>query len=285
MLTALASLPTTFQSSRINFTPIRRGVGVFEGRGGTIGWLVRSDALVVVDSQFPQSAAECLDGLSERSSRSIDLLINSHHHGDHTAGNPVLGEHATHILAHSNVPDLQRRAYGDSGRVQKYADVTYEEVWEQDLGDETIRLAYYGPAHTAGDSVIHFQKADVVHMGDLVFNYRPVYIDLVAGSDTRNWMAVLERSYDEFTDHTTFIFGHGNPSKGIIGTRDDLLVARDYLGAVRKTVADGIRDGKTVDEIAESGLEGFDSHKMNGSSAGIATNLKTVHEEVTRTVE
>ena len=66
---------------------------------------------------------------------------------------------------------------------QKFADVTFEEEWEQSIGDETIRLRHFGPAHTAGDSIIHFEKADVVHMGDLVFNYRHAYIDLAAGQN------------------------------------------------------------------------------------------------------
>ena len=270
-----------------NFTPIRRGVGIFESRGGTIGWLIRPDALVVVDSQFPDTAEQCLVGLKERSDRPLDLLINSHHHGDHTAGNAVLGADAKHILAHANVPDLQRRAAerNDSVDAQKFADVTFEEVWEESVGDENIRLTYFGPAHTAGDSIIHFQEADVVHMGDLVFNHRHAYIDLAAGAETRNWIAVLERAYEMFTDNTIFIYGHGNPTHGILGTREDLLVAADYFSALRQTVSNGIRDGKTADEVAAEGLDGFDSFKVNGSADGIAGNLKTVYGEVTEVVE
>jgi len=288
---ALAALPLPIRAvahnRSLNFTPIRRGVGIFEGRGGTIGWLIRDDALVVVDSQFPESAGVCLNGLAERSSRSIDLLINSHHHGDHTAGNPVLGADANHILAHANVPVLQRRSAESRGNMdqQKFADVTYEETWEQTIGDEVVRLQYLGPAHTGGDSIIHFQNADVVHMGDLVFNHRHAYIDLAAGSETLNWMSVLQRTYLDHTDDTVFIFGHANPVNGVLGTRDDLLIKRDYLGALRDAVANGIRDGKTADEIAADGLQGFDGHKIDGSSSGIAGNLKTVYEEVTRTVE
>jgi cyclase len=125
----------------------------------------------------------------------------------------------------------------------------------------------------------------VVHMGDLVFNHRPAYIDLAAGASTRNWISILERAYKEFTDDTVFIYGHGNPTHGILGTRDDLLASADYFTALRKAVSDGIRDGKTTDEIAAKGLEGFDSFKVNGSADGIAGNLKTVFEEVTQTVE
>ncbi|MDA1028446.1 MAG: MBL fold metallo-hydrolase [Bacteroidetes bacterium] len=292
MLAMISSLPTPlrglgagFQPN--NFTPIRRGVGIYESRGGTIGWLVRPEALVVVDSQYPESAITCREGLREKSGRSLDFLINTHHHGDHTAGNAVLGADATHILAHANVPTLQKRAAERNNTLdaQKYADVTFEEVWEESVGDENIRLSYFGPGHTSGDSIIHFQEADVVHMGDLVFNHSHAFIDLASGADTRNWIALLERAYKEFSDDTIFIFGHGNPTYGILGTREDLLATADYFTALRQTVSDGIRDGKTSDEIAEGGLDGFDSFKVNGSGTGIANNLKTVYEEVTRTVE
>ena len=292
LIAAAASIPSSlrsFGSTPIarNFTPIRRGVGIFEARGGTIGWLVRPEALIAIDSQFPDSAAECAKGLKQKSSRQMDLLINTHHHGDHTGGNAVLGANAVHILAHANVPVLQRRAAerNDSLESQKFADVTYEEIWEESVGDESIRLTYLGPAHTSGDSIIHFQEADVVHMGDLVFNRRHAFIDLASGAETINWIAVLERAHDMFTDDTIFIYGHGNPTHGILGTREDLLVKADYLSALRDAVSNGIRDGKTADEIAAEGLDGFDSFKMNGSPDGIAGNLKTVYQEVTEAVE
>src|SRR5215213_6195771 len=69
------------------FKPIRREVGYFTARGGTIGWCVNKDALVAVDTQFPDTAKLFLSGLPGRSGRRLDLLVNSHHHGDHTGGN------------------------------------------------------------------------------------------------------------------------------------------------------------------------------------------------------
>ena len=82
------------------FTPLRRNVGIFHQRGGTIGWLLNSDGLLVVDSQFADTAPNLLSGLKERSQRQIDVLINSHHHPDHTGGNGVLRPAAKQIVAH-----------------------------------------------------------------------------------------------------------------------------------------------------------------------------------------
>src|SRR4030042_538231 len=83
------------------FTPIRRGVGFFTARGGTIGYLINPSGVVVVDAQFPDTAALCLAGLNERSgSRPIDALVNTHHHGDHTSGNIAFKGVAKTVVAH-----------------------------------------------------------------------------------------------------------------------------------------------------------------------------------------
>src|SRR5262245_9195703 len=71
------------------FKSLRRDVGYFTARGGTIGWLVNKDALVAVDTQFFDTAPLFLKDLPGRSGRKLDVVVNTHHHGDHTGGNGV----------------------------------------------------------------------------------------------------------------------------------------------------------------------------------------------------
>src|SRR5215211_3465939 len=72
------------------FTPLRRNVGTFTMRGGTVGWLASARGVAVVDTQFPAEARALLEGLQSRSrNRGVDVLINTHHHADHTGGNGV----------------------------------------------------------------------------------------------------------------------------------------------------------------------------------------------------
>src|SRR5262245_19787767 len=92
------------------FASLRRNVGTFTARGGTMGWLVGPDAVVVIDSQFADTSKMFLDGFKPMiGGRKIDLLINTHHHPDHTGGNKVLQPSVTKIVAQENAPGVQRK--------------------------------------------------------------------------------------------------------------------------------------------------------------------------------
>src|SRR5262245_8566602 len=80
------------------FEELRRGVGIFVGNGGTIGYLVNGDGAIAVDSQFMNTAEICVAGLKQRAPKGIDLLINTHHHGDHTGGNKAFKPSVRHIV-------------------------------------------------------------------------------------------------------------------------------------------------------------------------------------------
>ncbi len=265
------------------FTPIRRNVGIFQGRGGTIGWLADSNAVVAIDSQFPGSARDFISGVKYYSEQNIDTLINTHHHGDHTAGNPAFRGIVKQIVAHENVPGLQKAAANAQGNgdEQVYPDVTYENEWSLDTGDEMIRLNYYGPAHTGGDSVITFEKANVIHMGDLVFNRWYPFIDRNGGASVQNWVTVLEKTVENSDNDTRFIFGHGNSEFGVTGTKQDVLVMRDFLQKLLDEVQSGLDAGKSKEEITNvESFPEFPNHISPGARLSLQTNLATTYDEL-----
>lgn len=265
------------------FRPLRRNVGVFTGRGGTIGWLSNGDGLAVVDTQFPDTAAACLAGLPERGERLIDVVINSHHHGDHTSGNPVFKPAARMIVAQANVPKLQMAAAERAGTVERqvFADTTFAEAWRKDIGDETVTAQYFGPAHTSGDIVVHFEKANVVHVGDLMFNRLYPVIDRPAGASIRHWITVLEEVAKTFGQEAMYVFGHGSAKFGVTGGTADLKVFRDYLSGLLAHVEREIAAGKSKSEIvALENLPGFeDFHAPLPNRLG--SNLGVAYDELT----
>jgi cyclase len=267
------------------FTALRRDVGIFTGRGGTIGWLASKDGLLVIDTQFPDTAATCLAGLPGSQGRKLDVVINTHHHADHTSGNPVFKPSTKTIVAHVNVPKLQFAAAETAGTLDKqvYADATFPDIWRRELGDEIITAEYHGAGHTSGDVTVMFEKANVVHMGDLMFNRLYPFLDRPAGASMRHWVVVLEDIAKNYPADAIYIFGHGNPKFGVTGKRGDLLILRDYFSAVLDYTQKKIKAGEPREKIvALENFPGFDDfHVPPGPGNRLPANLGVAYDELT----
>src|SRR5690606_27637230 len=192
------------------FTPIRRGIGYFTMRGGTIGYLVNGDGVGVVDTQIPEPTRALQEGQ------------NTHSGG------------RQHVVAHEKAAEHLRQppGGGEAPGDQLFPDTTFTESWSADVGDERVRARYYGRAHTSGDAVITFERANVAHMGDLMFHQRHPVVDRAAGATIRNWMTVLERTVQAHDGDTVYIFGHANTGLPVIGGRAELERFRDYFEAL-----------------------------------------------------
>jgi len=282
---APASAPVAPPLPVTEFRPLRRGVGLFTGRGGTIGWLANRDALAAVDTQFPETAAIFLRDLPGRGDRPFDVVVNTHHHGDHTGGNPTLRPTAKAIVAHANVPDLLRvRAAADKRELNPAVvpDTTFTDTWRLALGDEVVSAKYHGPAHTRGDIIVVFEQANVVHMGDLMFNRMYPVIDRPGGASIRGWVTLLEQAATAYPRDAIYVFGHGSAKAGIMGGPADLLVFRDYLSGLLAHVEAEIKAGKSREEILTlENLPGFpDFHVPAGPGNRLPMNLGVAYDEI-----
>lgn len=231
--------------------PLRHNVGCYTERGGTIGWLLTPDNLVVVDTQFPEQAKHLLTTLRETNQKPVDLLINTHHHGDHTSGNIAFKGIAQTHVAHQNSHDNQERVATERGKLdeQLLPSTTFTDTWSQQVGNEIITLRYFGPAHTNGDALVHFENANIVHMGDLVFNRRFPYIDKSAGAHIGNWVSVLRKAQKTFEKDTQYIFGHAGEGHPVTGTSADLKAMENYLRRLLKFMKKARRKGQTLEQL------------------------------------
>lgn len=256
------------------FTPVRGNFGLFTQRGGTIGWLVNKDGVLVVDSQFADTAPNLLTGLKERTPRQIDVLVNSHHHPDHTGGNTVLKAAAKKIVAHERAKENQRVAAERAKAQVTLADETFKDTWSVTIGDETIRARHWGPAHTGGDIAIHFEKANIVHLGDLLNNRGYPNVDAPSGASVHGWITVLEKMAPAYPADALYIYGHAEAGYPFMGTRPDLLYQRDYFTAVVEMARRAQKDGKTKEDLAKvEVLPGFEHFGGTKSRLGLALGI------------
>ncbi|MDZ4806699.1 MAG: MBL fold metallo-hydrolase [Bacteroidota bacterium] len=262
-------------------------LGIFIERGGTIGFLLSKSGIVVVDSQFPEQSKHLMDELKKRilsagqpGEAVFQLLINTHHHGDHTAGNISFKGIVANVLAHENslINQIAAAQKNKSEDKQLYPDLTYNYTWGRNIDKEKIRMHYFGAAHTNGDSFVQFENANIVHCGDLVFNRRHPFVDRPGGANMKNWIDVLNIGINKFDSNTTYIFGHAGTGYEVTGKADDLRAFQDYLGNVLKFTEGEIKAGKTKEEVLKTTLiPGSEEWKTDG----ILRPLEAAYDELT----
>jgi len=263
------------------FTDIRRNVGFYMGRGGTMGYLIDKGAVVVVDSQFPDSAKACLDGLQERSkNHGVDLLINTHHHGDHTAGNIAFKGLVEHVIAHETSLANQKAVADKQNTIDKQLlpDQTFDKELKIKLLDEKIAGYYFGAGHTNGDAIYHFQDANIMHVGDLMFNKRHPFVDRTAGANMTQWIKDLDKVTKKADKDSIIIFGHSfNPGEET-GTTEDIKKFQDYIGKVLKFAEQEIKKGVSKEEfVKNTSIPGV----TEWTGQGIERPLTAAYEELT----
>ena len=245
-------IASIFQVPPYKITMLRDNIGIFSEKGGTILFYLSDEGIVVVDSEFPDQANHLIAELKKKNSNPFKFLINTHHHGDHTGGNIAFKGLAEHVVGHENCLANYKRVAAEqkSEDKQLFQDIIFKDTWKQKIGKEKIKAHYFGAGHTNGDALIHFQNANIVHIGDLMFNRVYPFIDRKAGASFQNWVKVLDKAQDTFNDQTIFVFGHGS-NNAVVGSKDDLKGMQNYINQLLKLVDDNIKAGKTKEEILQ----------------------------------
>jgi cyclase len=259
---------------------LRGDVGIFSEKGGTIAFFPSKDGYTVVDSQFADSAAHLIAELKKLNDHPFKFLINTHHHGDHTGGNIAFKDNVEHVVGHENCLANYKRVAEQAKTVEKqlFQDTVFgKKGWKHKVDKERIRAYYFGAAHTNGDAIIHFEHANIAHMGDLLFNQLPPYIDRGAGANIRSWIQVLQKTRNVFDNDTLFVFGHAADPEKVTGSKDDLVAFEDYLEKMLAFVDGAIKAGKSRDEIIKT----KDIPGVSWKNSGAERSLTAAYDELT----
>lgn len=262
------------------FKELRNGVGVFLEQGGTIAWLNSANGYVAVDSQFPASAAHVIEELKKLGDKPFKYLLNTHHHGDHTGGNIAFKGLVEHVVAHENSLVNQKLGAEKANNLaqQLLPDVTFGKGWKATVGKEKISAYYYGSGHTNGDVVYHFENANVVHVGDLVFNRRFPYIDQANGAHIGNWITALDKIYNQFDKDTIVVTGHSLDPEKVVGDKENVKAFKNYLESLLAFVSAEVKAGKTKEDILKATtIPGAPEWKGDG----ITRSLTAAYTELT----
>lgn len=233
---------------------INDNLHVLFGSGGNIGVSSGSDGVVLVDDKFSRNAEEILFHVEQIAGENSQLLfvINTHLHGDHTGSNPEMKDAGAMIMAHENVRTRMGTSYMNKqfGRMNEAKDeafwpvVTFTDEASLHFNGLTARAIHIPTAHTDGDSIIHFEGANAVHMGDNLFLGMFPFVDVDSGGSLQGMIAAHDAALALSDADTVIIPGHGP-----LTDRDGLTDARDNLQLIYDRVRVRFEADETLEQI------------------------------------
>ena len=258
ILALVAAVPAAGQRDwskvQIKTTRVTDSLYVIEGSGGNMGLATGEDATFLVDDQYAPLTPRIVEAIGRITSKPVRFVLNTHWHEDHTGGNENLGKAGALVVAHENV----RKRMGSE---------QFSEFWKRTtppsppaalplvtfsggtvtfhLNGEELRAIHMPNAHTDGDTIVHFVKADVIHTGDIVWMGLYPWIDVSAGGSVDGVIAACDRMLALGAEHTRFIPGHGPP----LASAADVRAYREMLAKVAERVRKLVASGRSRDEI------------------------------------
>jgi cyclase len=229
------------------------GVAVLFGAGGNIGLSYGADGNIVVDDQYAPMSERILAAIASVDPDPVRFVVNTHWHGDHTGGNEAMGSRGAVIVAHSNVRTRMSSEQFIAALNDKVPPspagalpvVTFEDGVTLHLNGDTLHVVHVADAHTDGDSLVHWQKANVLHMGDTFFHKVTFpFIDLSSGGSIDGLIAAVDKGLAWSNETTRIVPGHGP-----VASKAELAAYRAMLIDIRAKVAAGIRAKRTLAQI------------------------------------
>jgi len=255
LFVSCSAIAQNFDSIDIKTTKVAGPVYMLEGSGGNIGVLIGNDGVILIDDQFAPLSEKIKKAIAAISDKPIKFIINTHFHGDHSDGNKVFGGEGSIIVAQENVRKRLSKDYFFTTFKQEQKAMSYEglpkitfaESLTFNMNGETVQVIHIKNAHTDGDAAIYFKESNVLHTGDVFVRYGLPFIDDGGGGTIDGMISGAEQMLKMINDETKIIPGHGQ-----ISTKKDLQDYKNLLQTIRKRIADGIKAGKTVDQIISS---------------------------------
>ncbi len=239
----------------VEAVPVADGIHMLVGRGGNIGACAGDDGVLLIDDQYSELVPKLREAVAELGGREVRMVLNTHWHRDHTGGNEPLTRTGALIVAHDNVRTrMSARHFStffnsttEPSPREALPVVTFGGAVTFHLNGHTIRAEHVPTAHTDGDTIVYFEEANVVHMGDNFFNGMYPFIDGDSGGSVKGMVAAVNHVLARIDDETKVIPGHG-----ALSDRQGLAEFGAMLQTVEQRIRESIDAGRGLEEVVAS---------------------------------
>jgi len=244
-LTLASSVFAQQDFSSVEIIPhhVAGSVYYLEGRGGNIGLSIGEDGIVMIDDQYAPLTDKIVAAIRSLSGGEIRFLINTHVHGDHTGGNENLGNMGVLILARDEV----RVRLAQQAPEAALPILTYSDAITIHLNGAEGYAFPVPPAHTDGDTFIHFKNSDEVHTGDVFRTTAFPVIDTNNGGTLKGTLEALGKLIGVAGPNTKILPGHG-----VVSSREDVMGFRDMVLDVSGQVEDLLERNLSYEQVARA---------------------------------
>jgi len=271
----------------VRTTRLSENVYMLAGAGGNIALLAGDDGALLVDADYEHEplSAKIAAAVGEVSDEPVRMLINTHWHFDHVGGNEFFHEAGATIAAHANVRERMSQdqdiahidAHPPASPPAALPTITYTTEMTMHWSGEEVRIVHAPLAHTDGDSLILFRKANVLHVGDVCFAGMYPFLDVNAGGTIDGMIGAMDRALELANEKTKVIPGHGP-----LSTVADLREYRAMLISTRDAVRALVKQDKTCEEtVAAKPTKALDD-KWGGGGFGPDIWVEMVYDAMTR---
>ena len=255
------------------------------GNNATFGLVVTDDGVVLIDSGGTHAGAHQIDSLIQSvTDKAVVKVINTGGQDHRWLGNGYFKAQGAQIIASAAAVEDQKartrdqlillgNLVGEDAVRQTepvYADTTFVEHFEFELGGTIFELHHAGQAHTPGDSYVWLPQQQLMFSGDIVYVERMLGVG--SQSNSRSWLEVFETMAAHSPRH--LVPGHGHATDLTQATRDTY----NYLVYLRESVADFIESGGDLSAIRKVNQAKF-SYLLNFEQIA-ARNAQQVFTEL-----
>jgi cyclase len=261
-LTIIVSLAYAQEAPQLNAVNVTENITLIEGASNTT-ILTGKDGVFMIDTQTQELIEQMIKKIAEISNQPIRFIVNTHYHFDHSGGNEKAANTGALMIAHENV----RKRMSTEQRMDMFNTTTPPSpiaalpvmTFSKDvtfyINGEEAHVFHIGAGHTDGDAIVHFRKANVIHLGDLYFNGLYPYIGIEAGGSINSMIRAGNTILEMINDATRIIPGHGH-----IASKAEYAEYLGMLTGVRDAIRKQIDAGKPLKEvIASKPLQAFDA--------------------------